>query len=65
MGRYMHFEENDDGTTTITTDIGGIEQTFVTPLNFDEMAGMMNTPENEATVHQAAEQMIYVPDTIE
>ncbi len=60
--RTMFFEENDDGTTTVTAKIGDREFVFLLPFTLDTFKEMIpNGFENEAVVNIQAS-MIQIPN---
>lgn len=62
MPRFIHLEENDDGTTTVTTNVGGEEMTFLFQIDFDGMAEMITGPALEEAAEMVTETVIHIPN---
>lgn len=69
MGRYLKFEENDDGTCTAEIQLveHDLPVTFLIPMPFDAFMGLIasDTVVMERSLQVAQGNMIYIPNTAE
>ena len=65
MPNYIHIEENDDNTTTFVTNINGEEQTYLLPMDFEDIFNsfMNNAPSGEMML-DIAEMIVEIPNEI-
>lgn len=64
-GRYMHFDENDDGTVTLKAFDPAImqeEQTYIIPEGFEGMMEMVPEEIRGQAMENVEEGMIHIPD---
>lgn len=66
MPKFIRFDENEDGTLTITADLGeenGGEMTALLPMSFDDIGSMMPMEAFGEVLSDMAEVMVHIPNS--
>ena len=68
MGRFIHFDENEDGTVTVSADFGdsvGVRD-FVIDISLETMFGMIGrTEESRQEAIELASHVVMIPNAPE